>query len=236
MRTRTVTVLHQAFLTRGGFANSTVWTLPNFLEVLNTAVAEVWQLLADSWGDYFLYEDASTSTVAGTDTYAVPANFWRLRLLEVSRSEVAAADQRYVPLVRAGMEKLNRLRRLSGDPFAYQLRGVLVTGVPTPKLVLGPIPNVVRKIRITYIPTAPTFTAGADVFDGIVGYEKLVLELCLYDAYKRSKMPVTECLQEIARLTENLKASAPNRDANEAETIAEHMDSSRSVDYYGDEL
>ncbi len=236
MRSKTVTELHQAFLTRGGFANSTVWTLANFIELLNTAVAEVWQLLADSWGDYFVYEDTSVSTAVGTDTYAMPAAFWRLRLLEVSRSATGATVQEYVPLCRVGMEKLNAYRRLSGEPTVYSLRGVLVSAVPVPKVLLGPVPSAVRKIRITYIPTAPTFTTGADTFDGIVGYEKLVLELCLYDAYKRSKMPVQECAQEIARLTENLKTTAPNRDAYQAETIAEHMALGQAADYWEDDL
>lgn len=236
MRTRLVQELHQAFLVRGGFKNSTVWSLTNFIELLNSATAEVWRLLAETWQDYCLHENVSVSTVVAQEAYQLPDAFWRLRLLEIAEDNPAA--KRYRRLRRVGLLDLNRFRRESGDPVVYHLRGVENADVDSevgpaqlPSVIVAPTPTSVRSFRITYIPTPPIFTvarnAGGEVvaqtFDTIIGYDKLLLELCLYDAYKRSKMPVIECQQEIARLTQDLKSTAPNWDAAEPETIAQYV-------------
>jgi hypothetical protein len=239
VRVRSASELHEAFLTRGGFPNSTVWTASAFVELLNSSLAEVWRLLADSWEDYFLLEDTNTTLEVGREFYPMPADFWRLRLLEVSRSDVDADsdDQDFVQLRRVGLQKLNLYRKQTGDPRFYHLRGVYEDTddetLMQPCIVVAPRPSVVRVVRITFVPAPPQFTVDDGTisdgnnetgWDTIAGYDKLLLEFCLYDAYKRAKMPVVECAQEIARLTQDLKANAPNRDAAEPETIAEHVD------------
>lgn len=228
MTTKSAEELHDDFLVRGGFANSSVWTFESFLVLLNPSIADVWRLLADAHEDYCLIESTATSTVAGTEQYALPEGFWRLRLLECSRSATGDAEQEYQRLRRVGLLQLNKLRQCSGEPKVYHLRGTSVVGgqakVSTkPVIILGPNPSAARKLRFTYVAAPPILTATTDYFDGIAGYEDLVLEKCLYKAFKRMGKPLGECAQEIARLEEDLKRSAPNRDSYEPDTIAQHM-------------
>lgn len=125
---------------------------------INSAVTYVYDLLvAGSPSDYFM-KTTTFPTVVGTDSYALPADFYKLRAMYV-------LDQTsiYRPLMPCQEEELVEIWA----------------------------PTAVCTIRMDYIPCATPLVADGDTFDGINGWEELVLQQAAIDVKnKREEDPV----------------------------------------------
>lgn len=218
----TLTEFILRFRNRGGYRNSTVFTDAIITEFVNSSLEDVWNLLVNTWEDYYLREDSSTSTAAGTEEYGLSTDFYKLR-----RLEIADTGGRFRKLRPAGLERLNRLREESGEPSRYHLRGI--ENSPSepeyvPKVILAPTPAFVRTLRITYIPVAQTLVNPTDAWDSINGFDELVTQMALLKADMRENIGTAERERVIADLRDELFSSAPNRDAGEPVRMSEHVE------------
>lgn len=213
------------FRNRGGYRNSTVFTDVIITEFVNSAMCEVWDLLVNTWEDYYLKEDTSFMTMNGVEQYGLPSDFYKLRRVEIQ--EGAGATSRFRKLRPAGLERLNRLRDESGEPIRYHLRGVNNAAPPPdfiPVIVLAPTPVAAQTLRYTYIPVAQQLVSGTDTWDGINGYDELVTQRALLKADMRENVMTTEREREIARLEQRVISSAPSRDAGEPVRMSDHVE------------
>jgi hypothetical protein len=205
-RTTTLALLRTAFRNRGEYNNSATMTDAMVLDFLNAAIAEVHNMLVMKSGDYFL-TDTTIPTVANQDYIAMPADFFKLRALDL---EVSSTEK--YPLQVWPVE--DRLRyRGTGRPTRYRVRGTGAASGTSARCVLGPTPNAIYTLRLHYYPAAVALSADADVYDGINGFEEAVLELALYRADKREGRPSTaERMAEYTRLMGVFTSAADQRD------------------------
>ena len=94
----------------------------------------------------------------------------------------------------------------------------------SPAVLLAPTPGSVRGLRITYIPTAQELAIDADRFDGINGYEEMVLQKMLLLADFREERNTTERERLIAKHEQRVMSSAPGRDAGEPQRLSDHVE------------
>lgn len=226
--TRTLAQLRTEFLDRGGYRNSTKFGDALVDRFLNAAIEEVWDILIDTWSDYYLIEDTSISTVSGTETVFMPSAFYKLQRLEKQ------IGGRWRKIHKGGIGTINSLRNESGEPQRYALRGKPGGAEEySPAVVLGPVPNAIFPLRITYIPVAQKLEVSTDAFDGINGYEGFVLAVALLHANMREGKNVTERQREVDRLERRVKISATTNDAGEPIRLSDHVEGGGTDD--GDE-
>ncbi len=185
---------------RGGYENSADITPAILNTFINEAVKQVWDILKSKRDD-MLVTSATLTTSVGVDATTLPATFYQLRKLEIADTSAPSGWRR---LRQTSLDVSHQYAQLFGKRYRYRLQG--------PSVVLHPTPQAVETLRIYFIPAAQTLSADGDTFDGVNGYEDLVLQLALYRCRDRQEQDLTSCTREIARLTAQIQAASDGRD------------------------
>src|SRR5262245_18687897 len=185
----------------GGFDNSRRVTDAKLNESINEAIRDTFRTLAKERPDEYITLQ-QTATVAGSDTVALAADF--LRLVNVEISDSATGD--YRQLHRVSPREAYRFTASNPWTLRYRRQGA--------NLKLVPAPTAVYPLRVWYIPHPALLALDADTFDGISGYESLVIASAIYKRQLRENMPdLDRWLREMQRLKAEIATDAEDDDA-----------------------
>lgn len=203
-RTRTLAELRADVRFESGMDNSRIWSSARIDRKLNEQISDVWDLLITARPDYYLQEWAP-STVAGTPTVALAASHYKLR-----RVEVTISGKQY-PVYPINLSEVWRFANSTSVSRRWRYR------IQGSNLVIVPTPAEVATLKIWYLPYAPTLVADGDTFDGISGYERLIVLLVAKEMHRRERMPIDgEWLKYIDEQYAKIKSAASELDAGEA--------------------
>lgn len=205
-RTITLANLRTGIRRRGDWENSTAITDPVLDDVINSAIAEVWDVLIDRWADYYITRSNLTAT-AGVEAITLPTTFYKLRKVELLWSGTVDTPQaRYVNVPPVDL-KAAHLPTYGSRAYRYRIAGA--------SLYLSPFPPQAETMRLWFIPYATVLTADGDTFDGINGYEELAMAVAHRRLLVREDLPTNEVDAEVARLIARVRSDADSRDAAE---------------------
>ena len=175
-------------------------------EIVNDALTETRELLVDAWEDYFT-TSASQAVVAGTDTYALPTTFAKLRKIDL---QLGAGTGRFAKLRPHDLSASQYFGPPSAVAGRYRYR------MQAGNLVLVPVPTTSESLVIYFIPIVTELVLDADVVTFRVPLEqKLVLQVALFDVLERQELDTSGVERRIDRLTSKVIDAASNRDASE---------------------
>lgn len=186
-----------------GFDNSRVFSDTRLNAYVNDAIADVWDMLLDARPDYYVAEH-SVVTVIGTSTVALASDHYRIRAVRVLIGGYP------FPVHPVNLTEAWRFERgvASARNWRYRQQGSSLRIVPTPAEV--------ATLRVYYLPYAPTLSADGDTWDGISGYERLVVLLAKRGMFARERMPTGDLDREIDEETKKIRAAAGDLDAGQA--------------------
>lgn len=200
----TLADMRAAVARRGQYENSDDITSTLLNDFINEAIAELWDLLVGKWQDYYTIS-TTFPFVIGTDTYALPSGFYKLRKVELQWSPGPPATwHRMEP---HDLAIAHEFRSASSRRYRYRIQAG--------NLVFVPLPNTLETIRLYYVPVAPTLVNDDDSIAAINGYEELCLQLALKRCKDREDLDTAGIDREIARLTMRIRTAADARDATE---------------------
>jgi len=201
MATITLSAMRDIIRFRGSYENSTKFTDARVNVEINASLAELHELMADTWEGYF---DTSTTTptVAAQEHVDLPATFWRLRGVDV------LIGGRYRELDQIGFGERNAYQT-SGRPCAYRS----AAGGARGRLILYPTPNAVYTIRINYVPTVTALAADGDTIEAYNDWSEYVIMGALLRLEQREERPLGEIQQELERLRQRIVKAAGSRRA-----------------------
>ena len=199
--TRTLAQLRTSVQARGSYENSTDITTALLNDFINEAIAEVYDIIVGKWVDYYTVLSANIAVTAGTASYAVPTDFYKLRKVEMLYS-----GTEYRRLFPHDLDVAHRYTTpVRQKAYRYRLQAG--------NIVLVPVPASTETMRIYYIPFATRLSADGDTFDGINNYEELVIQLALKRCKMREELPTDDIEREVARLTMRIEKASDGRDA-----------------------
>lgn len=200
--TRTLLQLRTSLTRRGGFEYSADLTPVVLNELLADALNETWDILIEKWADYYTKTGTNQTIAAGTATYALPTDFYKLRKVELQ----IGGD--WVRLYPVDIEAQHLYPSSASRPYRYRLQ--------ERNLVLVPTPAAANTYRMFYIPIRPELVADGDVVTFDVPNElKLLLAIAWRDCLDRQELDPSPAIEKIERLTKTLRTSADSRDAAE---------------------
>lgn len=124
------------------------------IDECNDLVSQAWKIVFACDPDR-LATSSSISVVAGTPTYALPADFMSLRRID---------DDNGVPLEPAPNLELDRDTNSTSRAPRYRLIGGGQTG-STERLELRPTPNTTATFTLYYVATAPVLSTDGATYD-----------------------------------------------------------------------
>jgi hypothetical protein len=200
-RTVTLASLRTSVQRRGSLENSSDITSAMLTEFINEAVAETYDILVEKWSDYFL-SSTTLSFAAGATTASLPADFYKLRALFIADASVPSGLRR---LRTHDLTSAHMFYTVVAKNYRYRLQAG--------NLVIVPAAVSAETLTLYYVPCCPVLAADLDTFDGVNGYEELVVQLAYKRCLQRQELPTGDVDNEVARLVARVARAADGRDA-----------------------
>jgi len=137
-------------------------------DYINESIAELYGKLVLARGDEYYAEAVNGITVAGTNTVALPADFFKI----LGVRWLYTANRR-IKLLRMDFQKFLGLDNNVVQGWTDWSNVYYMTRQSN--AVFWPTPQSVYNLNIWYIPAAATLTLPAHTFDGINGWERFVV-------------------------------------------------------------
>ncbi len=188
---------------------------------INSAISYLFRLLADKFGQNWYYESVTVTGVQGQNSYPLPDGTlysaapacWKIIGVDI------ALDGNGTNWVNALPYQIKQRNMYSGFYFPiavvspwlarYQLQKNNINWIPG-NTAPGP-----TLFRINYIPKPPVLTDDDDAFDGIAGWEELVVIEASLRALAKKETDATVMLQRRQDWMQRVEDEADSRDAAE---------------------
>lgn len=207
---------------RADMENSNFVTDAEWNEYINSAYKELYDILVMKFEDHYVTESATSTVAVGSDSFAVPSDFYKVLGVDVLRAGTAGSvTARWEKLDRFNFNERNRsyderYRRGLVRPYArYRILQDTVKLVPSD--------NVDGTYRVWYVPVPTEMTLDADTIDTENGYEEfIILEAAKKAATKEENYELVQALEQQKQFQlQRIEQAAANRDIGEADTITD---------------
>lgn len=198
----TLVELRTAVQRRGGVENSYDLTEAVLNEFLNSAAAELWDILRRK-GDDLLVTAATLTTSPGDTAIALPDDFYKERLLWIQDSSSPSGWRKMLPFT---LDEAHRFGPASDRNYRYRLQGAA-------SIILSAATPVVETFRLFYVPCSPVMVADNDELDGLNGYDELVVMMAWRKCVERQRLDTSGADREIARLMARVSSASDGRSA-----------------------
>lgn len=187
--------------------------------LLNTYIAEVYDLLVSAYGPAFYASSYTFSTVAGQREYTLPvspdtgADFLYLLGIDV---DLGGGD--IISCQPFSFYDRNRYEGMAtyapGEPIYYRLHGSKIWLIPTPATAMS--------VTVHYVPAAPTLSSGGTTsWDGINGWERLPVVNTAIAMLQKEESDPSILLAERQSLLSRIQSMSKHRDAGMPERIVD---------------
>lgn len=200
---------------RADRVNSNFVTLPEWNSYINQSYFELYDLLVDTYEDYYVTGPTSLTTT-GSNLIALPTNFYKLMGVDGSPGSTNA----FVTL-----KKFNFIAR---NRYIYPQLPNTLLGVFNPQyrlvgnnLMLIPTPQAGQTIQIWYIPKLTQLLQDADILTGVSGWSEYVICDAAIKALQKEESDVSVLMAQKMALIKRIEESAMNRDAGQPDTISD---------------
>jgi hypothetical protein len=181
-------------------------------DLINSACQELYDILVSRFEDYYLEDPVSFSISSPADTVTLPANFYKLRGVDLQN-----AGGQWAPLKPFMFEERNLLQ----NPIIYTPTG-LAQGMYRVRKnllqILGTGDNPIQG-RLWYIPAFTRLVNAADTFDGVNGWERYVVVTVAIAMKSKEESDTTTLEAEKARLFDRINNLANNRDEGNPQRV-----------------
>lgn len=195
---------------RADMVNSEFCSDVEINQYINNSITELYDLLVSVNEDYYV-TSGTVSLVNGTDSYSLPADFYKLLGVDVDYNGQQIAIKPFMFAERSRMQTA-----LSGAPFRYRLQGSNIKFIPEP--------DTSYTVTLWYVPRFTALSADASTFDGINGWEEYVIVDAAIKMLQKEESDVSILMAQKEALRGRINTMAANRDSGEPQRIVDVED------------
>lgn len=178
--------------------------------LINTYVAELYDLLVQSYGPAFYADSYTFTTVANQREYALPTNGDGADFYQLLGVDIDLGGGDVVSATPFDFHSRNRYSPATayvrGNPVHYRLHGSQVWLIPTP--------DAAYSVTMHFIPAAPTLSSGGVTsFDGVNGWERYIVASTAIALLQKEESDPSVYMAEKQSLTARITSLSKNRDA-----------------------
>lgn len=199
---------------RADMENSSFVSDSELTNYINASIAELHDILIQSYGEEYFITSTTFSTASGTASYSLPATFYKLHGVDV-----AINGTEFLTIKKFNFNERNRLTDSAGWT---------ATGVPSIRYrILGssihfsPVPNAVSTVKLWYTPVATKLSADADTLDDFNQYSEYVITDAAIKMLQKEESDVSVLMAQKQALLQRITYASQNRDAGESEAISD---------------
>ena len=219
MATLALSTIRQRCRERADMESSNFVTDDELNFYINQSIAELHDLLIQSYGEDYYVKNITFQTVGQQEAYDLSTvitddDFYKMRAVD---AQLNGDD--WFTLQRFNFNERNRFQHfgvwdyLGITNVRYRVVGNEIRFVP--------IPDSTVNVRLWYIPRAVTLAADTDTFNDFNGWIEYVIVDCAIKMLNKEESDVSVLLAEKQLLKRRIEEVANNRDAGEPESISD---------------
>ena len=188
---------------RADMTNSAFLTDPEWNTNINSAAAELYDILVSVAEDY--YTTSATITTSG-DTATLPSDFYKLVGIDYTLGSQLTPMDPFVFRDRLLYQNMNQ------SILRYRLVGSSLKFLPTPPT---------QSMTLWYVPAFQKLVDDADTFNGVNGWEDFIVCDAAMKALMKEESDVSAIMADKAGIEKRIRNMAPNRDQGRAEAVTD---------------
>jgi hypothetical protein len=192
--------------TRADMVNGTFCTDAEVDEFIQSAWSELYDILVATFED-FAVTSTTIAVTGANDTYALPADFYKLRGVEYLLSNAAGS---FVTLEPFEWSERGRFSTISPGGINATGYGLMYCLRDT-NIVFAPYPTGASSIKVWYVPECPCSAVSITVQRG---WEEVVVLDAAIQMLLKEESDVSVLMMRKQALVARIKAMAPKRDAD----------------------
>jgi hypothetical protein len=175
---------------------------------LNQELAELWARLVQNEGHPHFRSTATISVTPAFQTYALPADFWRLQEVTATINGITGALHPFMAMEHGWLKNSGPWGPWS--PVRYRIQASAIEFLPNQQTFTA---------TLYYTPSCPRLVNASDTFDGFNGYEvAAIYGVCATVCAKEETDP-TFFLAQKERILKFIDSLASQRDASHPERV-----------------
>lgn len=227
--------------------NSNFVSLPEWNSYINQSYFELYDLLIDTYEDYFLTKPVQIITNGQDQQYALPDGTNYLGGVFGAASGIPAPAFYKLAGVDCGLDNngnawvtLNKFEFIGRNKYVYPNISSTFLGVFNLQyrlvgntLMFIPTPSGNQIMRVWYHPRLKQLLQENDILDGISGWTEYVVVDAAIKAMSKEESDTTSLMNRKMALKQRIEESAVNRDAGQPDTISDTRSASQRWGSYG---
>lgn len=199
---------------RADMENSEFISDSELTSYINASLAELHDLLIASYCDDYMMEEYNFAS-DGTLSYALPADFYKLRGVDVKRGPTG----QWATVKRFNFNRRNEQQ----NAYAWNLLGLpyIEYRLVGSNLRFNRTPDNELNFRIFYHPRLAKLAADTDAYDDVNGFAEYVVVDVAIKMLQKEESDVSVLMAQKEALKQRITAMAANRDANEPASITD---------------
>ena len=217
MATHTLSEIRQRCRERADMESSQFVTDDELNFYINQSIAELHDMLIQSYGEDYYVKNVTFQTVGQQEAYDLSTvitddDFYKMRAVD---AQLNGDD--WFTLQRFNFNERNRFQHfgvwdyLGITNVRYRVVGNEIRFVP--------IPDAVVNVRLWYVPRATTLATDTDTYSDFNGWIEYVIVDCAIKMLNKEESDVSVLLAEKQLLKRRIEEAANNRDAGEPESV-----------------
>lgn len=204
---------------RADRVNSNFVTKPEWNRYINQSYFELYDLLVDTYEDYYIAAPVTMVTTAAAqyDLSTIMPDFYKLNGVDIG---VASGSSGYVTLKKFDFISRNRYvfpqitsTYLGVFNLRYRIVGDTLMFIPTPQAG--------QQVRLWYTPRPQQLLKDSDILDGISGWTEYVIVDAAIRALQKEESDVSVLMAQKMALKQRIEEAAQNRDIGQPDTISD---------------
>lgn len=187
-------------------------TDPEITAYINNSASELYDILVSRFEDYYTL-DPVPFTISSGNSYLLPADFYKLRGLDLSLGSGEFVNVRNFMFNERNNDSNAAKLSIVQCPQRYRVMGN--------KLIISPVDQAVGSYQLWYIPQCPKLVNPTDTLDTISGWEEYVIVDAAIKCLQKEESDVNVLLLQKQALIKRIESMAQNRDVDQPERITD---------------
>jgi len=229
MRTFTFAQLKQRSREKADMVNSQFVDNLELENLVNESLTDLYDILVTTLGADYYVKDESFPTISGQSEYLLPSDFYKMAGVDLGSGSGK-------PLTVKPFMFQERNRYNNALIYDASTDGVLRARYRIIGENIKFVPDVLPSGTITlwYHPACPILSSDTDTFDGINGYEEMVILLTAIKMLQKEESDTVALERRYEALKQRVVESAANRDSGFPEQVQDTRRDTWGDNYFGD--
>jgi len=181
---------------------------------INNSIGDLWDTVTEANADMRYTSELEFQTIGGTDSYPLPADFYKLSGVDANIAGFTYTLYSYPLLERNRFANLTAPGWIRGSRLFYRLR--------QDNIVFSPIPDSNYTVTILYVPEPVQLVDDGDVLDTFPNSwsEWVILDSAI-KVLMKEETDVTVYELEKSRVETRIRNAAPGRDDGSPQTVSD---------------